>query len=174
MTPVGKVVCDVAACNRPECKATGTCYAVSLRDKVCAPGYGEHDAGPWSVSNDGRVISSADFTHDVQLKLDGDFAGDEQRKRYAENLAAKLNATVDAPARSAVTTAEPIGPVQKFRLEAFTDTVAGVVVVRSPDLKGFIVEIPANATVEQTIQEINACAEMILQQAEKPLDASTQ
>lgn len=50
-----------------------------------------HDKGPWTVSEDGRVIESDDFTHDVILRVTGDFYSDEQRKEYAENLAAKLN-----------------------------------------------------------------------------------
>lgn len=50
-----------------------------------------HDKGPWVVSNDGREIASDDFTHDVILRVTGDFWSDEQRKAYAENLAAKLN-----------------------------------------------------------------------------------
>ena len=57
----------------------------------CA-GDGLHDKGPWTVSDDGRAIESDDFTHDVILRVAGDFFSDEQRKAYAENLAAKLNA----------------------------------------------------------------------------------
>ena len=51
-----------------------------------------HDKGPWTVSADGREIESDDFAHDVILRVTGDFYSDEQRKAYAENLAAKLNA----------------------------------------------------------------------------------
>lgn len=50
-----------------------------------------HDSGHWTVSADGREIASDDFTHDVVLRVTGDFYSDEQRKAYAENLAAKLN-----------------------------------------------------------------------------------
>jgi hypothetical protein len=53
----------------------------------------EHDQGPWRVSADGKAISSDDFTHDVILRISGDFYDDAQRKRYSENLAVKLNAT---------------------------------------------------------------------------------
>jgi uncharacterized protein YciI len=59
----------------------------------------EHDAGPWIASDDGRTISSDDFTFDVLLRVTGDFADDGQRKRYSDNLAAKLNepnAAIDA------------------------------------------------------------------------------
>ena len=56
-----------------------------------APEYGEHDSGPWVVGPDGRTLDSEDFTHDVQLKVIGDFFNSEQRKRYADNLAVKLN-----------------------------------------------------------------------------------
>lgn len=55
------------------------------------PEYGEHDKGPWTVSDNGKILYSEDFTHDVVLKIHGDFYGDEQRKRYADNIAAKLN-----------------------------------------------------------------------------------
>lgn len=50
-----------------------------------------HDKGPWTVSEDGSAIESDDFTHDVILRVTGDFYSDEQRKEYADNLAAKLN-----------------------------------------------------------------------------------
>ena len=49
------------------------------------------DKGPWVVSPDGSSIDSEDFTHDVRLKVTGDFFNSEQRKRYADNLAVKLN-----------------------------------------------------------------------------------
>jgi len=35
---------------------------------------------------------SDDFTHDVILRITGDFYSADQRKAYAENLAKKLNA----------------------------------------------------------------------------------
>lgn len=50
-----------------------------------------HDKGAWTVNKDGRAIESEDFTHDVILRVTGDFFSDEQRKAYAEILAAKLN-----------------------------------------------------------------------------------
>jgi hypothetical protein len=63
-----------------------------------------HDKGPWIVEKDGKSIMSDDFTHDVVLRITGDFYRDEQRKAYAENLAKKLNApnfevTGDAPGK---------------------------------------------------------------------------
>lgn len=58
----------------------------------------EHeDAGPWAVDvwgpeNSPRVvIQSEDFTSDVALIVDGDFASLEDKMRYAEKLAARLN-----------------------------------------------------------------------------------
>jgi len=55
-------------------------------------------AGPeWSVSQDGRHLHSDHFHFDAMLKLSGDFADDQQRKQYAESLAAKLNAPDAAP-----------------------------------------------------------------------------
>jgi hypothetical protein len=49
--------------------------------------------GPWTVieSRNGISISSADFTHDVVLRMSGDFAGDEQALEYARQIAARLN-----------------------------------------------------------------------------------
>jgi hypothetical protein len=55
-----------------------------------------HDAGPWTVSDDGRRIQSDDFTHDIDLHVTGDFYDNAQRKAYSDNLAAKLNAGVAA------------------------------------------------------------------------------
>jgi len=37
------------------------------------------------------VIESEDFTHDASLIVTGDFADKEQRIKYAETLADKLN-----------------------------------------------------------------------------------
>lgn len=60
------------------------------------------DAGPWVAGRcgprrgdddaDDRVyLQSEDFTHDVRLYVDGDFAGVEDRLAYAEALAARMN-----------------------------------------------------------------------------------
>lgn len=54
-----------------------------------------HDKGPWTASPDGRTIQSEDFTHDVTLRVSGDFADDTQRQQYSERLAEKLNASVE-------------------------------------------------------------------------------
>jgi hypothetical protein len=49
------------------------------------------DQGPWTVSEDGRVLSSDNFEHDVQIKVSGDFYGDEDRIAYSKELASRLN-----------------------------------------------------------------------------------
>lgn len=49
------------------------------------------DQGPWEASDDGRTLSSDDFTHDVQLQVKGDFYNDEDRAAYAKSLANQLN-----------------------------------------------------------------------------------
>jgi len=49
------------------------------------------DSGPWEITED-LCLGSGDFTHDVILRILGDFADDTQKRKYAENLAAKLNA----------------------------------------------------------------------------------
>jgi hypothetical protein len=54
-----------------------------------------HDKGPWSAQkgSDGSYgVSSDDFAHDVWLKVMGDFFDDDERQKYCEWLAAKLNA----------------------------------------------------------------------------------
>lgn len=60
-------------------------------EEFTKPEFGEHDKGPWTVSPDGSVIESEDFTHDVQIQIYGDFYDSDQRKKYADNIAAKLN-----------------------------------------------------------------------------------
>ncbi len=60
-------------------------------EEFTKPEYGEHDKGPWNVSEDGRFLYSDDFTHDVRITIGGDFYNDEQRKKYADNMAKKLN-----------------------------------------------------------------------------------
>lgn len=46
----------------------------------------------WDVTKDGRVIYDHDFTHDVVLRVMGDFENDEQRISYAKQIVDKLNA----------------------------------------------------------------------------------
>ena len=54
------------------------------------------DKGPWhsGITQDGKrhFVESDDFTHDVRLYVDGDFADDTQKAIYTKSLAAKLNA----------------------------------------------------------------------------------
>lgn len=79
-----------------------------------APGYCQHckqytieeplsavaavpDKGPWRAAHDKNetrraFIESDDFTHDVRLYVNGDFATDEQRMDYARQIAQRLNA----------------------------------------------------------------------------------
>lgn len=60
--------------------------ALQVRDKV--------DVGPWSAgtTTDGRAyLESSDFTHDVRLYVDGDFAWPGDKKNYAQGLASQLN-----------------------------------------------------------------------------------
>ena len=49
------------------------------------------DSGPWSVSSDGKIIESDCFDHDVMLRVNGDFYGDEDRVAYSRRLAEVLN-----------------------------------------------------------------------------------
>lgn len=48
------------------------------------------DFGPWHVSKDGKYIDSDNFSHDVKLVVEGDFASDEQRRIYAIDIARRL------------------------------------------------------------------------------------
>lgn len=88
MMQVGEVICNIHTCERG-CLAANMCLRV--RDEISKPEHGEHDKGPWDVSPDGRTIQSDDFCHDVTLHVSGDFWDDAQRKRYADNIARKLN-----------------------------------------------------------------------------------
>lgn len=53
------------------------------------------EAGPWEADPNGRYIQSDSFNHDVMLRVDGDFEGDEQRIAYANEMARRLNAYHD-------------------------------------------------------------------------------
>lgn len=46
----------------------------------------------WESSKDGKTIQDNDFTHDVVLRVTGDFEDDEQRISYANRIVNKLNA----------------------------------------------------------------------------------
>jgi hypothetical protein len=54
------------------------------------------DRGPWKIVNADQ-IGSDDFTHDVWLKVSGDFGGDEPRAAYMQWLCSVLNAEPPAP-----------------------------------------------------------------------------
>jgi len=47
------------------------------------------DKGPWHAGV--VAVYSDDFTHDVHLRIHGDFADDKQREEYAKGLALMLN-----------------------------------------------------------------------------------
>lgn len=55
----------------------------------------EMDRGFWVdglSEGDGKVyVESDDFTHDVRLYVDGDFADDDEKIRYAKWIAKRLN-----------------------------------------------------------------------------------
>ncbi|MBV2138545.1 MAG: hypothetical protein KUF79_17195 [Candidatus Thiodiazotropha sp. (ex Ctena orbiculata)] len=56
------------------------------------------EKGPWDVEEwgDGQVvIQSRDFTHDVALKVSGDFRLYEQKMAYAHAICKRLNAWED-------------------------------------------------------------------------------
>jgi hypothetical protein len=52
------------------------------------------ERGPWTAKQDGgkTFVESADFTHDVRLYVDGDFATPAQKLAYAAEIARRLNA----------------------------------------------------------------------------------
>lgn len=55
------------------------------------------DKGPWAVSDwsNGRIaVQSDDFDHDVALEVTGDWAEPGEKRKYAEQLAAVLNASL--------------------------------------------------------------------------------
>lgn len=78
-------------------------------------GYLEHlDKGPWSVvttplPEEGTYLESDDFTHDVRLKISGDFGNIADRERYAFALAEALNAAAKANAGNHIVGAKEEG-----------------------------------------------------------------
>jgi hypothetical protein len=52
-------------------------------------------------------LESDDFTHDVRLSISGDFANDQQRRRYGEMIAGRLNGTPAATEVEALTASTP-------------------------------------------------------------------
>lgn len=56
--------------------------------------YVEDSAEPvaWESSEDGKTIQDNDFTHDVVLRVTGDFENDGQRISYAKRIVNNLNA----------------------------------------------------------------------------------
>jgi len=56
------------------------------------------ERGPWRVINQGTpsvAVMSDDFTHDVILKISGDFADQAQRDEYARRLAWRMTRMPD-------------------------------------------------------------------------------
>lgn len=66
--------------------------------------YAYLDRGPWRACKEsedsvkGVFIESDDFTHDVRLYVNGDFANSAQRLAYAETLANFLNVAMGVTA----------------------------------------------------------------------------
>lgn len=58
--------------------------------------FDDHDRGQWQLfEGNGQVgILSSDFTHDVVLYVNGDFASTEAKRAYALLIAERLNRTV--------------------------------------------------------------------------------
>ena len=55
------------------------------------PADGEAVVGPWHVGAEGRDVFSGYFKLDVSLRVDGDFADDDQLRAYCHAIAARLN-----------------------------------------------------------------------------------
>ena len=55
------------------------------------------DKGPWEVEVDEELervwVASDDFTHDVWLKVTGDFLDFQERRVYAQDIVNRLNTT---------------------------------------------------------------------------------
>lgn len=63
---------------------------------LAAPSAPVQERGPWRARVTGEehprtFIESDDFTHDVRLYVDGDFADKEQRMAYAQEISRRLN-----------------------------------------------------------------------------------
>jgi hypothetical protein len=101
--------CAAVAAERKACAArcrefgktlevdVGECFAeeIMARPNVgkCNP-FEVHENGPWVVddwSNDRIVLQSEDFAHDAALEVSGDFGSKENRRKYAEEIAQRLN-----------------------------------------------------------------------------------
>jgi len=57
----------------------------------------QRERGPWkaiTTSDKRAAVESDDFTHDVRLYVDGDFADMDQRMSYARAVATALNAAM--------------------------------------------------------------------------------
>jgi len=91
--------------------------AVELdRAKRAAPAgalVAKFDKGPWRYIQEKNtattykdIVESGDFTHDVRLYVNGDFASLEQRTDYCKGLAAALNSTATGSAAAPADTAK--------------------------------------------------------------------
>jgi hypothetical protein len=62
-----------------------------------------HESGPWSYGRDvgdsRHFLQSDDFTHDVRLYINGDFANAEQCEHYGRALADRMNQTLGCAPR---------------------------------------------------------------------------
>jgi hypothetical protein len=76
--------------HHPDCpiRQTGLCECKRFEQPTPAPGM-VMDKGPWHAGV--TAVYSDDFTHDVHLRIHGDFADDNQREEYAKGLALMLN-----------------------------------------------------------------------------------
>jgi len=67
---------------------------IDVLERFAALVLDEHvDNGPWTArhSHEGTYVDSDDFTHDVCLKILGDFGDDALKLSYAKGIARQLN-----------------------------------------------------------------------------------
>lgn len=92
------------ACTESDCLVSldETCAMIRAYKKSTSDpaGYSSEvsEKGPWDVeewSDAQVVIQSRDFTHDVALKVSGDFRSYAQKMAYAHEVCKRLNAWKD-------------------------------------------------------------------------------
>ncbi len=109
------------------------------------------DKGPWhhGVTQDGKrhFVQSEDFRHDTRLYIDGDFAGTNDKERYAKGIATQLNAAPVAtqPDVTQQTLDDVMAgiPARDAEIEALRKEIEALqaqLVDRSPEMQGTLVD----------------------------------
>ena len=94
MADIVQIICGASGCTPSDFMSNHNQAVIQRIRLSCEALIGialEPDVGPWVADLENGTIQSNDFTHDVYLKVDGDFWDTHAKNAYITALTTKLN-----------------------------------------------------------------------------------